>query len=57
MPKLTSGLTQKERLKVIRSIDMIKNTQNAHEKEVLLRYRNMVAREFNDARLTAMSLG
>jgi hypothetical protein len=51
MPKLTSGLTQKERLKVIQSIDMIKTTQNPHEKEILLRYRNMVEREFHDARM------
>jgi hypothetical protein len=57
MPKLTSGLTQEERLKVIRSIDMIKSTQNAHEKEVLLRYRNMVAREFHDARLITAGIG
>ncbi|MEW8507924.1 MAG: hypothetical protein AB2598_14590 [Candidatus Thiodiazotropha sp.] len=57
MPKLTSGLTQKERLKVIQSIDMIKNAQNAHERQVLLHYRNVVAREFHDVQSTAMIRG
>lgn len=57
MPKLTSGLTQKERLKVIQSIDMIKSAQNAHERQVLLRYRNIVAREFHDAQSSATISG
>ncbi|MES9990436.1 MAG: hypothetical protein ABW098_00665 [Candidatus Thiodiazotropha sp.] len=56
MPKLTSGLTQKERLKVIQSID-IKNAQNAHERQVLLQYRNAVAREFHDVQSLAMIRG
>lgn len=50
MPKLTSGLTQKERLKVIQSIDMIKSEQNAHEKHVLELYRDRITREFQDAK-------
>ncbi|MCU7931688.1 MAG: hypothetical protein KZQ90_12870 [Candidatus Thiodiazotropha sp. (ex Codakia rugifera)] len=51
MPKLTSGLTQKERLKVIQSIDMIKSAQNAHEKHVLELYRERITREFQDAKV------
>jgi hypothetical protein len=49
MPKLTSGITQKERLKVIESIDMIKSAQTGREKQILQRYRDMVAREFFNA--------
>jgi hypothetical protein len=48
MPKLTSGITQKERLEVIQSIDAIKAAQNGHEKEILQRYRDRVAKEFHD---------
>ncbi|WP_316364977.1 hypothetical protein [Candidatus Thiodiazotropha sp. CDECU1] len=55
MPKLTSGITQKERLKVIQSIDMIKAARNDHEKQILQRYRDMVAREFNDVQTLAVS--
>lgn len=55
MPKLTSGITQKERLKVIQSIDMLKTARNDHEKQILQRYRDMVAREFHDAQALAMS--
>jgi hypothetical protein len=55
MPKLTSGITQKERLKVIQSIDTIKASQNDHERQVLQRYRNMVAREFFSAQTSGMS--
>ncbi|MCU7906391.1 MAG: hypothetical protein KZQ76_11230 [Candidatus Thiodiazotropha sp. (ex Epidulcina cf. delphinae)] len=50
MPKLTSGLTQKERLEVIQSIDMIKRVKNVHERQVLQLYRNMITREFQDAK-------
>jgi hypothetical protein len=49
MPMLTSGITQKERLKIIQSIDVIKASRNDHEKQVLQRYRDMVAREFFNA--------
>lgn len=45
MPKLTSGLTQKERLEVLQSIDMIKSKNNPHERKVLQLYRNMIAKE------------
>jgi hypothetical protein len=55
MPKLTSGVTQKERLKIIQSIDHIKAPQNYHEKQVLKRYREMVAREFFDGLSSGMS--
>ncbi|MES9968666.1 MAG: hypothetical protein ABW092_01445 [Candidatus Thiodiazotropha sp.] len=55
MPRLTSGITQKERLKVIQSIDMIKTTLNDHEKQILQRYRDMVAREFNDIQASPIS--
>ncbi|MES9945149.1 MAG: hypothetical protein ABW080_09365 [Candidatus Thiodiazotropha sp.] len=55
MPKLTSGITQKERLKVIQSIDMIKAARNDHERQILQRYRDMVAREFNDVQTFAVS--
>ncbi|MGD8913321.1 MAG: hypothetical protein PVI97_11040 [Candidatus Thiodiazotropha sp.] len=55
MPKLTSGITQKERLKVIQSIDHIKEPQNDHEKQVLKRYREMVAREFFNGMSSGMS--
>lgn len=51
MPKLTSGITQKERLEVIQSIDTIKLALTGHEREILQRYRQMVAREFSEARL------
>jgi glycerol-3-phosphate cytidylyltransferase-like family protein len=55
MPKLTSGITQKERLEVIQSIDVIKSALTGHEKEILQRYRQMVAREFSQvqSRLTS----
>ncbi|MEW8026360.1 MAG: hypothetical protein AB2792_08175 [Candidatus Thiodiazotropha sp.] len=55
MPKLTSGITQKERLKVIQSIDMMKATRNDHERQILQRYRDMVAREFLNVQAPAMS--
>jgi hypothetical protein len=45
MPKLTSGLTQKERLEVLKSIDMIKSKNNQHERKILQHYRNMIAKE------------
>ncbi|MES9831609.1 MAG: hypothetical protein ABW139_05140 [Candidatus Thiodiazotropha sp. DIVDIV] len=45
MPKLTSGLTQKERLEVLQSIDVLKSKKNAHEQKILQIYRNMIARE------------
>jgi hypothetical protein len=55
MPKLTSGITQKERLKVIQSIDSLKASQNDHERQVLQRYRDLVAREFLIAQTSGMS--
>ncbi|MEW8101921.1 MAG: hypothetical protein AB2785_09180 [Candidatus Thiodiazotropha endolucinida] len=55
MPKLTSGITQKERLKVIQSIDMIKATRNNHEREILQRYRDMVTREFLNAQVSVIN--
>jgi hypothetical protein len=57
MPKLTSGITQKERLEVIQSIDEIKSALVGHEREILQRYREMVAREFSqvNSSLTGMS--
>lgn len=55
MPKLTSGITQKERLKVIQSIDMIKTTRNNHEREILQRYRDMVTREFLNAQASVIN--
>jgi hypothetical protein len=45
MPKITSGLTQKERLKVLQSIDSIILAKDTHEQKVLLRYRTLIARE------------
>ncbi|MBW9264150.1 MAG: hypothetical protein K1563_14860 [Candidatus Thiodiazotropha sp. (ex. Lucinisca nassula)] len=54
MPKLTSGITQKERLKVIQSIDMMKTTRNDHERQILKRYRDMVAREFLNEQAPAL---
>jgi glycerol-3-phosphate cytidylyltransferase-like family protein len=56
MPKLTSGITQKERLEVIQSIDIIKSALTGHEKEILQRYRQMVAREFSQAQSMPTSL-
>ncbi|MCU7916980.1 MAG: hypothetical protein KZQ99_00400 [Candidatus Thiodiazotropha sp. (ex Dulcina madagascariensis)] len=50
MPKLTSGLTQKERIEVIQSIDMIKRVKSSRERQVLQLYRNMITREFLDAK-------
>jgi hypothetical protein len=55
MPKLTSGITQKERLKVIESIDTIKTSRNGHERQILQRYREMVAREFYHTQSPAIS--
>jgi glycerol-3-phosphate cytidylyltransferase-like family protein len=52
MPKLTSGITQKERLEVIQSIDTIKSALTGHEKEILQRYRQVVAREFSKGQPT-----
>ena len=46
MPKLTSGLTQKERLEVLHSIDLIKSSKNTHEQKVLQLYRDLIAREY-----------
>jgi hypothetical protein len=45
MPKLTSGLTQKERLEVLQSIDQLKPQNNPHELKVLKLYRNVIAKE------------
>jgi hypothetical protein len=45
MPKLTSGLTQKERLEVLHSIDQIQSKNNQHERRILQLYRSMIARE------------
>ena len=47
MPKLTSGLTQKERLEVLQSIDLIKAAKNTHEQKVLQLYRDLIAREYH----------
>ncbi len=48
MPKLTSGLTQKERLEVLQSIDTVLTSNNTHEQQVLRAYRDRVARECHD---------
>jgi hypothetical protein len=45
MPKLTSGLTQKERLEVLQSIEMLKTDNNKHEKKIIQIYREWIARE------------
>jgi hypothetical protein len=45
MPKLTSGLTQKERLEVLQSIELLKSNNNKHEKKVIQMYRDWIARE------------
>ncbi|MES9942267.1 MAG: hypothetical protein ABW104_02560 [Candidatus Thiodiazotropha sp. 6PLUC2] len=46
MPKLTSGLTQKERLEVLQSIDTLKSNKNMKEQKILQLYRDLIAREF-----------
>ena len=51
MPKLTSGLTQKERLEVLQSIDVLKSKKNAHEQKILQIYRNMIAESVYTASL------
>jgi deoxyribose-phosphate aldolase len=45
MPKLTSGLTQKERIELLHSIDLTKLAKNSHEQKILQLYRNVIARE------------
>ncbi|MEJ2425716.1 MAG: hypothetical protein P8101_14890 [Candidatus Thiodiazotropha sp.] len=48
MPKLTSGLTQKERLEVLRSIDCVLTGNKTHEQQVLRAYRDRVVRECHE---------
>ncbi|ODB94783.1 hypothetical protein A3197_18765 [Candidatus Thiodiazotropha endoloripes] len=45
MPKLTSGLTQKERLQVLHSIESIKSNNNKRERKILQMYKDWIARE------------
>lgn len=45
MPKLTSGLTQKERLQVLHSIELIKSINNKRERKILQMYRDWIAKE------------
>ncbi|MET0026138.1 MAG: hypothetical protein ABW101_00765 [Candidatus Thiodiazotropha sp.] len=45
MPKLTSGLTRKERLKVLQSIDSVLKSHNLNEQRVLRAYRKRIAEE------------
>ncbi|MET0065589.1 MAG: hypothetical protein ABW076_04515 [Candidatus Thiodiazotropha sp.] len=45
MPKITSGLTRKERLEVLQFIDNVLNSHSISEQKVLRAYRNRIARE------------
>jgi hydrogenase maturation factor len=45
MPKLTSGLTRKEQLKVLQSIDSVLKSHNQNEQRVLQAYRRLIAQE------------
>ncbi len=45
MPKLTSGLTRKERLKVLQSIDSVIKSHNHNEQRALRAYRRLIAQE------------
>ena len=53
MPKLTSGLTQKERLELLQSIDLMKSVKNTHEQKVLQLYRDVIAREYRGVGMRA----
>ncbi|MEJ2608792.1 MAG: hypothetical protein P8179_01620 [Candidatus Thiodiazotropha sp.] len=48
MPKLTSGLTQRERLDILQSNDKIRSVNSPHEQVILQLYRKMILHEYQD---------